>query len=117
MTKNHDIQKQNNSLPTIMSGNLLDDLRKMIKKTKDYVAATVNSSLTLLYWNVGRRIQHEILQGERAEYGRSIIITLSQQLVAEYGNGFNSKNLHRMVQFSEIFPDEEIVVSLTRQLN
>ena len=117
MTKNHDIQKQNSSLPLILSGDLLDDLRKMIKRTRDYVAATVNSSLTLLYWHVGRRIQHEILQGERAEYGRSIIITLSQQLVAEYGNGFNSKNLHRMVQFSEIFPDEQIVVSLTRQLS
>ena len=35
----------------------------------------------------------------------------------DYGNGFNSKNLHRMVQFAEIFPDEKIVVSLIRQLS
>ncbi len=47
----------------------------------------------------------------------STINSLSQHLVSEYGNGFNSKNLHRMVQFSEIFPDEQIAVSLTRQLS
>lgn len=89
----------------------------MIKKTREFVASTVNSSLTLLYWHVGNRIRREILQEERAEYGRSIVASLSEQLVLDYGNGFNSKNLHRMVQFSEIFPDEQIVVSLTRQLS
>lgn len=53
----------------------------MINKAKEYVSTTVNSTLTLLYWNVGMRIQNEILKGERAEYGRSIVTSLSQQLV------------------------------------
>lgn len=118
MTKKHVIQKKKSTQPSITAKkNILDDLREIINKTKDYVASTINSSLTLLYWHVGNRIQREILQGERAEYGRSIIVSLSQQLTSEYGNGFNSKNLYRMVQFSEIFPDEQIVVSLTRQLS
>ena len=35
----------------------------------------------------------------------------------EFGRGFSEKNLHRMVQFAEVFPDWKIVVSLLRQLS
>jgi len=42
--------------------------------------------------------------------------TLSAQLVTEFGMGFAEKNLRRMVQFAEVFPDEQIVVTLSRQL-
>ncbi|WP_366925331.1 DUF1016 N-terminal domain-containing protein [Desulfonatronospira sp.] len=46
-----------------------------------------------------------------------IVPTLSRQLEMEYGRGFSVKNLRRMVQFAEVFPDERIVVSLVRQLS
>jgi len=42
---------------------------------------------------------------------------VSRQLVLEYGNGFTDKNLHRMIQFAEVFPDMQIVVTLSRQLS
>ncbi len=96
---------------------ILNDLREIIQKAQEFVASTINSSLTLLYWHIGDRIRREILHGERAEYGKSIITSLSQQLMFEYGNGFNNTNLHRMVKFSEIFPDKQIVASLTQQLS
>ncbi len=35
----------------------------------------------------------------------------------QYGRGFNSTNLHRMVKLSETFPDKQIVASLTQQLS
>jgi predicted nuclease of restriction endonuclease-like (RecB) superfamily len=35
----------------------------------------------------------------------------------EYGRGFAEKNLRRMVQFSTVFPDEQIVAALIRQLS
>jgi len=38
-------------------------------------------------------------------------------LVKEFGNSFTEKNLRRMVQFNQYFPDEQIVVSLIRQLS
>jgi predicted nuclease of restriction endonuclease-like (RecB) superfamily len=118
MTKKPSIQKlKKTKLSTTTKGDLLDELREMIEKTREYVASVVNSRLTLLYWHIGERIQHEILRGERAEYGKSIISSLSHQLTLEYGNGFNSTNLHRMVNFSETFPDKQIVASLTQQLS
>lgn len=103
--------------PSKVANPLLEELRRMIEETRQGVAATVNATLTLLYWRVGKRISADILQGGRAEYGQQILATLSQELVQDYGNGFGEKNLRRMLQFAEVFPDEEIVVSLIRQLS
>lgn len=35
----------------------------------------------------------------------------------DYGGSFSEKNLRRMIQFAEVFPDEEILVSLIRHLS
>lgn len=59
---------------------LLHDLRSMIEETRSTVATTVNAALTMLYWRVGLRIQREIVKGERAEYGKAILPTLSAKL-------------------------------------
>jgi DUF1016 N-terminal domain len=37
--------------------------------------------------------------------------------IADFGRGFEKKNLHRMMQFAEAFPDEAIVATLWRQLS
>ena len=95
---------------------LLDDVRALIRQTREGVAQAVNSALALLYWHVGRRIRTEVLKDERAEYGEQIVATLSRELTAEYGTGFTSKGLWRMVQFAAAFPDEQIVSTLSKQL-
>jgi hypothetical protein len=101
----------------ISPSNLLEDLRHMIEETRKSIALTVNAGLTNLYWHIGNRIRQETLQDKRAEYGRKIVATVSRQLAVEYGSGFSEANLRRMIQFSEVFPDEQIVASLMRQLS
>jgi DUF1016 N-terminal domain len=96
---------------------LLGDIRQLIEASRANLATTVNRALTLLYWHIGQRIRSEVLQGERASYGGKVVSTLAQQLEADYGRGFAEKNLRRMVQFAEQYPDEQIVVSLTRHLS
>ncbi|WP_367027545.1 PDDEXK nuclease domain-containing protein [Methylococcus sp. ANG] len=96
---------------------LLAELRGLIDAARLHVAQTANATLTMLYWRVGQRIRHEVLKDLRAGYGEQIVSTLSAKLVREYGQGFGVKNLARMIQFAEVFPDEEIVVSLSRQLS
>jgi predicted nuclease of restriction endonuclease-like (RecB) superfamily len=59
----------------------------------------------------------EVLGSERAAYGEQIVARLSRQLVADYGRGYTEKNLRRMIQFAEAFPDEEIAATLWRQLS
>ena len=96
---------------------LFKDVAKLIDETRKSVAYTVNSALTYMYWKIGKRVNDEILQHERAEYGSQIVATLSQQLQSAYGKGFEEKSLRRMMQFSSVFQDETIVVSVIRQLS
>jgi len=95
---------------------LFQDLRELIIEARQDVARSVNSALVMLYWRVGQRIRQDILNEKRAEYGQEIVYAVGAQLIKEFGTGFSEKNLHRMVQFAEAFPDEQIVVTLSRQL-
>ncbi|MCR7945969.1 PDDEXK nuclease domain-containing protein, partial [Pseudomonas aeruginosa] len=80
-------------------------------------ASTVNSELTMLYWRIGQRIRTHVLDGRRGAYGKEVLPTLAAQLVKEYGGSFAEQNLRRMVQFAATFPDEQILVSLIRELS
>lgn len=95
---------------------LLDDVRSLIRNTREGVAQAVNAALVLLYWRVGQRIRMEVLKETRATYGEEIVSTLSNQLRAEFGGGFSRPNLFRMVRFAEVFPDQQIVSTVSRQL-
>lgn len=103
-------------LPGDVTG-LVAELRQLIEQSRRVAIAAVHASLTLMYWRVGRRIREEVLTGRRASYGAEIVVTLSRQLVADYGRSFEEKNLRRMVQFAELFATEDIVVTLSRHLS
>ena len=96
---------------------LVGEIKALIEDARQQTAAAVNVALTSLYWRIGNRILREILGNERAAYGEQIVATLSRQLVADFGRGFEVKNLHRIMQFAEAFPEEEIVATLWRQLS
>ena len=96
---------------------LITDLRTLINEARNKVALIINTEITLLYWHIGKRINEEVLGNQRAEYGKQIVSTLSTQLTKEYGRGFELRNLRRMMQFAELFPDFQIVAPLARQLS
>ncbi len=98
------------------TNNLFANITSLIEQTKNDVAITVNSALTLLYWNIGKQINDDILQNTRAEYGKEILQTLSAKLSKEYGKGYTKRNLENMIRFSKIFNDFEIMHSLSAQL-
>ena len=58
--------------------------------------------LTLLYWRIGQRIHREVLGSERAAYGEQIVVTVSRQLVGDYGRGYSEKNLRHIDHFSTL---------------
>ena len=97
--------------------NLLGDIRHLIEAAREQTARAVNSTLVLMYWQIGKRIREDVLQNERAEYGKEILQTLSAKLVAEYGRGFSPRNLANMTLFAEVLPDERIVAALSQQLS
>ena len=106
------------SKPEIDAINLIfDEIASLINKSKNQVYIQTNSILTILFWQIGFKINHEILKNNRADYGKLIVVSLSRQLVERFGRNFEEKNLRRMLQFAEQFSNQEIVVTLSRQLS
>ena len=96
---------------------LLQSIVSLIDGTRERVALTVNSELTLLYWNIGKQINEDILKNGRADYGKNIIAELSKDLLQLYGVGFSKKNLHIFINFNSLYKDYKIVYSVSTQLS
>ena len=97
--------------------NLLARVSALIDSARDSIASYANATLTMTYWQIGSIIDSEVLREERAEYGAQTLVTLSHELTARYGKGFDRPNLSRMVTFARLFPDREIVVTLSHKLS
>ena len=62
---------------------LVVDVRQLIDTARQRVAMAVIAELTQLYWQIGHRIGTEILQGQRADYGKQVVAELARQLTAD----------------------------------
>ncbi len=100
----------------ITNNKLFEQIKNLIEQTKNNVAIAVNSSLTIMYWEIGNKINQDILNNQRAEYGKEIVVTLSRQLQDNFGKGFDEKNLRRMMQFANAI-EKQKVVTLSRELS
>ena len=104
-----EIEKSNNRL--------IKDLVALIEEGKNQLANAANATMTITYWNIGKRINMLVLDNQRAEYGKQIVVSVARQLTAQYGKSFEEKSLRRMMQFAIVFTDEQIVATLWRQLS
>ena len=95
---------------------LFSDLKKIIDSSRENVARTINSEITLLYWKIGERINTEILKEKRAEYGKQILKELAKSLTFHYGSGWGERHLRYCIQLSEIFPELKILHTVCAKL-
>jgi DUF1016 N-terminal domain len=93
------------------------ELHSPIASRRQRLAGAVNPELTRLYWSVGQRLRTEVLGDARAGYGAKLLDQLGQQLASEFGRGFESRNLRRVVKFAEGFPAAAIVSTLSAKLS
>ena len=103
-------------LPENTDVKLLEDVRQLIEAARQRAAAAVNQELSGLYWQVGRRIQTDVLHGQRAEYGKQVLKTLALQLSQMYGKGWSEQQLRHCLRAAETFPDEPKFSALRRDL-
>lgn len=94
-----------------------NEIVTLIETTKGNVAIKVNSEMTLLYWNIGKEIEENVLNYEKAEYGKSVIKKLSQKLTIQYGRGYSVRNIHRMLKFYKYFKDIAILPTVSAKLS
>ncbi len=105
-----------NPIPTD-DNRLLVDVRHLIDAARQRVAGAVNAELTQLYWQIGRRMNSELLQGQRAEYGKRVIAELARQLITDFGKGWSERQLRYCLRVAEIFPEVEILHTVCSQLS
>lgn len=96
---------------------LVKEISLYIEESKQQLAITVNATLSLLYWQIGKRINEEILQNQRAEYGKEIVASLAQALSLEFGKGWSEKHLRQCLRTAETFQSKEIFYELSRELS
>ena len=86
MTKMTTIPENYNSIRT--------GIVELLKLARSTAARNVNSIMTAVYWDIGRRIVEFEQRGEhRAEYGEQLIEQLSEDLTRQFGRGFGRANL------------------------
>lgn len=96
---------------------LLDSIVGIIDNSRQNVAKIVNQELTLLYWNIGKSINEDILNNNRADYGKKVIPFLSEELTQRYGAGFNKRNLQSFIKLNVVFQDIKILHTVCAKLS
>lgn len=94
---------------------LFRDIDELIKHSRADFSKIVNDRITTLYWNIGKRINQDILMDSNAEYGKNIIEDLSKNLTMQYGSGWSSQQLWQCIHFAKTF-DEEKLYAVRREL-
>lgn len=85
---------------------LLSSLREVIKTARQQVMHAVDVVQVQTCWTVGQHIV-EFEQGgaARAAYGSRLLSDLAESLTAEFGKGFDDRNLRHMRAFYTLFPN------------
>lgn len=93
---------------------LFADIKNLVISARQRAFKAVDSERVILYWQIGNRINEEILQNQRAEFGKQVVKNLSKKMTLEFGSGFNQINLWLFIRFVTFFPDFEIVYALRK---
>jgi predicted nuclease of restriction endonuclease-like (RecB) superfamily len=96
---------------------LFNEISALIEESRRKIYAHASGTTVLLFWQIGRCINSDILDNKRADYGKQIVSHLATQLTEKYGRSFEIRNLRRMMQFAEQFLDFEIVSQTATQLS
>lgn len=70
---------------------LFQDISKLIETTQQQTLRKISQTGVLLYWHIGQRVNHDVLDSERAKYGAGIIDALADKLQIKFGSGFGRR--------------------------
>lgn len=100
------MEKKPNRENVMMPQTLLyNDACIIIEQAQTSAYRAVNETLIKRNWLLGMRIQHEVLNDQRAEYGEQVVKALSEALSKKYGEGFTKTNLYNYIGFYQTWPE------------
>ena len=98
------LKADNTQDPQIAS--LLGHLGELIRQARQTVLRAVDTAQVQTCWQIGRHIVEFEQEGaRRAAYGKQLLSTLAKDLTAQFGKGFDDRNLRYMRDFYQTFPN------------
>lgn len=89
----------------------------LLQSARSKVVRTVNQTMVLTYFEIGRMIVEEEQDGkERADYGKQILKELSDVLTREFGKGFSVDNLENMRRFYLVYGKSETLSRISERV-
>lgn len=97
---------------------LYSEVVNLLKLARKKVVATVNQTMVITYFEIGKKIVEEEQKGEdRAKYGKQLLKGLSQRLTKEFGRGFSVDNLENMRRFYISYKKSETVSRISNEIS
>ena len=95
---------------------LAERVIELIEAARQKIATVANVAQVYTNYEIGRQIVEEEQGGKRrAEYGKKILIDLSQKLTARFGRGWSVDNLEKMRRFFLLYSQVEISATPLRK--
>ena len=112
------LEKQETTLPEESEIVFFKSIYELIQQGQRGLKRNVNTTMTVTYFEIGRRIIEKEQKGEkRAQYGKRILQGLSDYLAERLGKGYSVENLKLMRRFYVVYSDSRIGQSLITQFN
>ncbi len=101
-------------IQNIDNNNLYQYSRELILNARKKVYETAHFTMVETYWHIGRKIVEEQDGEQYAQYGKGLLMSVSERLQKEFGKGFTYVNLTNMRKFYQQFPN---VYALRKELS
>ena len=98
-------------------GALYTDVCGIIDGARGRLATYINAEICMTNWYVGKRIKEDVLDNQRASYGKQVVKNLAVKLTAKYGNGWGFYKLQHCLRAASVFTEDEIVYAVRTQLS
>ena len=89
-----------------ISKNIIKQVQNIIANAQAKAIRSVDTERVLMYWQIGKVIFEEEQQSkDRADYGKYLIKSISDEFQPQFGSGFTIRQLEMNRQFYRTFPN------------
>lgn len=100
-----ELMKRETTSDTPQSEDAYRSIRGYVIEAQGQVCTVVNTAMVTAYWKIGKSIFEACGENDRAAYGKQVLQYISEKMTAEFGKGFDLRNLRYMRQFYLTFPN------------
>ena len=105
-----------NELKAGMEENIVLGIAAIVSEAKRKTVVHVNSTLNMMYWQVGKYLLDELHYETYGQYGKSVLQGIAARLTAMFGRGFTRTALVRMMNVAQAFTYDQMCATLSHTL-